>query len=138
PFRRVRAHHHVAAVVDAEVALAPRLDVVELEGVLDPPGLCGIELANAVDGALGIGGHGALYQNCVTRKSARVRKFPHPAPPGAPDRGSTRSTTPRRAARRGAPRLRARADCGRLCRRRRTPRSASLPGARAACPPTRA
>src|SRR3984893_4118316 len=44
--------------------------MVQLEGVLDPPGQRGIEFAIAVDGALGIGSHGALYQNCVTRKSA--------------------------------------------------------------------
>jgi hypothetical protein len=53
----VRAHHHVSAGVNAEVALAPGLHVVEIEGVLDPPRLCGIELASAVDCALGIGCH---------------------------------------------------------------------------------
>ena len=43
--------------VDAEVALAPRVDVVEIQGVLDAPGLGGIGLASAVQGALRIYGH---------------------------------------------------------------------------------
>ena len=34
----VGAHHDVARVVDAEVAVAPGLDVVQLERVLDLPG----------------------------------------------------------------------------------------------------
>src|SRR6185437_12834031 len=40
-----------------EVALAPRIDMVELQGVLDAPGLGGVELASAVQGALRIYGH---------------------------------------------------------------------------------
>ena len=35
--RLVRAHDHVARVVDAEVAVAPGLDAVEIERVLDLP-----------------------------------------------------------------------------------------------------
>src|SRR6185437_11555796 len=36
---------------------APRIDMVELQGVLDAPGLGGVELASAVQGALRIYGH---------------------------------------------------------------------------------
>src|ERR1700680_4520021 len=68
--RRVRPNHDVTAGVYAEVTLGPRPHLVQVERVLDPPGQRGIEFTIAVDGALGIGSHGALYQNCVTRKSA--------------------------------------------------------------------
>src|SRR6185437_800275 len=54
---RVGSNYDVTGRVDAEVTLAPRIDVVEVQGVLDAPGLGGIELASAVQGALRIYGH---------------------------------------------------------------------------------
>jgi len=48
---RVGPHNDVACVIDGEVTLAPRIDVVEVERVVDPPGLGGVELPVAVDGA---------------------------------------------------------------------------------------
>ncbi len=57
PGLRVGAHQEVAGRIDAEVTLAPRTDVVELQGVLDAPRLGGIELASAVQGALRVYGH---------------------------------------------------------------------------------
>ena len=82
---RVGAHHDVTGCVDAEVTLAPRIDVVELQGVLDAPGLGRVELAGAVQGALRVYGHvresaiglgeftgRARYQNCVTCTLAKI------------------------------------------------------------------
>src|SRR5262249_43951444 len=51
-------------------------DVVEIERILNPPGLRGIELASAVESALRIGCHGArLYQKCVSSKSVSTGSF---------------------------------------------------------------
>ena len=47
----VGSHNDVAGVVDGEVALPPRGYIVEVERVLDPPGLGWVELPVAVDGA---------------------------------------------------------------------------------------
>src|SRR6185437_4827180 len=54
---RIGPHHQVPGRIDAEIALAPRIDVVKLQGVFDAPGLGGIELASAIQGALGVYGH---------------------------------------------------------------------------------
>ncbi len=47
----IRPHNDVAGVIDGEVTLPPRVHVVEIERILDPPGLGGVVLPVAVDGA---------------------------------------------------------------------------------------
>ncbi len=63
-WQRVGPHDQVAGLVDREVALAPRVDVIEIERVVDSPGLRGIALAGAtVGGGFRVGGH---YQRTLT------------------------------------------------------------------------
>src|SRR6185437_6538684 len=156
----VGAHHDMAGGVDREVALAPRVDMVKLERVLDPPGLGGVGLAiAAVDGAFRVCGHfsGGRYQKL---KSIAVRRI---APPGlqlcaarllrrdrgrwaASDRGSTRSTSPGTVARHPGPPAPLPEDCDTRSLRSRTwrlplpaasaPMSAANAGATPAPPET--
>ena len=35
----IRAHHHVTGVIDAEVTLAPGVDMIEIGGIFDAPWL---------------------------------------------------------------------------------------------------
>jgi hypothetical protein len=60
--------HDVPRGVDGEVALAPRVHVVEVDRVLHPPRLGGVELRFAVQRSFRISGHGAFLEDSVEPK----------------------------------------------------------------------
>ncbi len=96
----VRAHHDVARGVDAEVTVAPGVDAVQLEGVLDLPGAARHRLACArlhqcqLRGPEKVARTIAEASAIERRRCGRPVKAPGRWLPGAPDRSTTRSTSP--------------------------------------------